>query len=247
MLTPNPFVYERIYEADVKSPTIPCLLEEQYAQCGEDLIILAILKALLTTGQINDISNAILVEIGGNHGFAGSNSYLIGKTLGITTLMVEANPELIHDLVTARPGDQVMHAAIVNSDDDSIEFYVSNHHELSSLKREFVTSWHDGKVGVKSEVKVPAIRPNRFFSEHIHPERKILLLSIDIEGMDLAVAQDIDFVKWRPLFVQMEPSEHHLPDEADRMIAFMISQGYLLMARTRVNLIFLDGQLSTSN
>lgn len=247
MLTPNPFVYERIYQTDVKSPTIPCLLEEQYAQCGEDLIILAMLKALLATGRIKDISNTILVEIGGNHGFAGSNSYLIGKALGLTTLIAEANPELIQDLVTARPCDQIVHTAIVNSDDDFIDLYVSNHHELSSLSRDFVTSWHEGKVGVKSQVKVPALRLNRFFDEHIHPEKRILLLSIDIEGMDLAIAQDIDFAKWRPMLVQMEPSEHHQPGESDRMIAFMISQDYLLMARTRVNLVFMDKSLVVSN
>jgi Methyltransferase FkbM domain len=240
MLTPNPFVYQKIYQTDVKSPTIPSLLEEQYAQCAEDLIVLSILNAMYTTGRLKDISNSILVEIGGNHGFAGSNSYLIGKSLGITTLIAEANPELIQDLIVARPNDQIVHTAIVNSDDDTIDLYVSNHHELSSLSREFVTTWHEGKVGMKSQVKVPAVRLNQFFEKHIYPGKRILFLSIDIEGMDLAIAADIDFSRWRPMLVQMEPSDHHQPKESDRMIEFMMSQDYLLIAKTRVNLIFMD-------
>jgi hypothetical protein len=246
MFAPNPFVYEKIYQFDVKSPTIPSLLEEQYAQCAEDLIILALLKAMCTTGRLKDISNTILVEIGGNHGFAGSNSYLIGKALGISTLIAEANPDLIQDLITTRPNDQIVHTAIVNSDDESIDLYLSNHHELSSLSRDFVTTWHEGKVGMKSQVAVPAIRPNQFFEKHIDPGKKILFLSIDIEGMDLAVAADIDFVRWRPIFVQMEPSDHHQPNESDRMVKFMEIQNYLLIAKTRVNLIFMDKMLISS-
>ena len=67
-----------------------------------------------------------------------------------------------------------------------------------------------------------------------------MLLSIDVEGKDLDIAKDIDFARWQPLFVQLEPSEHFASGEGERMTAFMQQQGYVLIARTNVNLIYID-------
>ena len=54
MLFPNPFVYQRTLEADIKSATIPSMLEQHYGQCGEDLIIFSIARVLQTQGHIGN-------------------------------------------------------------------------------------------------------------------------------------------------------------------------------------------------
>lgn len=239
-IAPNPFVYEKTIIADIKSTTIPALLEEQYAQCGEDIIIMAILKAIISSKILQDANNMIVVEVGGNHGYSGSNSYLISKELKIPSIIIEANPELIGDLIKARPEANIIHAAIVSGNEEVVEIYISNHHELSSLDRNFVEGWHHGQVGIRTSYSVPAMQLNHLLQKHIAHNQSILLLSIDIEGKDLEVAESINFEKWRPLFVQMEPSEHHSPGESVRMIDFMKSIKYGLIARTNVNLIFMD-------
>ena len=240
MLFPNPFVYQRTLEADIKSATIPSMLEQHYGQCGEDLIIFSIARALQTQGHIGNWADYVYVEIGGNHAFAGNNTYLLHIYTGMTGILVEANPALIPDLQKARPADQIIHAAIINEDVGTVELFVSNHHELSSLHKEFIEIWHGGQVGIKNSVQVAAMRPNQLFENHIPTDKNILLLSIDVEGKDLDIAKDIDFSRWRPLFVQLEPSEHFASGEGNRMTAFMQQQGYALISCTNVNLIYID-------
>jgi len=240
MITPNPFVYEKTFFADICCPSIPSLLQEHYSQCGEDLIIVSFINGLLSVGRKFDFANTICVEIGANHGFAGSNTYLLGQQFGIRSLLVEANPDLIDDLKKARPGDMIVNAAVVSDDVDYVEINISNHHELSSLDREFVESWHEGKVGLNKVSTVPAIRINKLFNKYFSCNSAVLYLSIDVEGKDLEVIMDLDLSIFRPMLVQMEPSEHFSPGETDKMISYMSSQGYILLAKTPVNLIFVD-------
>lgn len=237
MLYPNPFVYEQVYKNDISNACIPSILEEQYAQCGEDIIILSLIRAF---GIEILKDKTVCIEIGANHAFAGSNTFLISKELGIKSILIEANPSLIEDLKKSRFCDKIINVAIVDNDNANVDFFVSNHNELSSLNRDFVENWHDGKVGVKSDIKVDAIRINKLLEREVGSNSDILLLSIDIEGMDLKIIKDLDFSVWRPMFVQMEPSEHFLQGESVNMVEHMNKNEYFLISRTKVNLIFID-------
>ena len=152
MLFPNPFVYQRTLEADIKSATIPSMLEQHYGQCGEDLIIFSIARALQTQGHIRNWADYVYVEIGGNHAFAGNNTYLLHIHTGMTGILVEANPALLPDLQKGRPADQIIHAAITNEDVETVELFVSNHHELSSLHKELKFGMA-GRWGLKTACK----------------------------------------------------------------------------------------------
>ena len=237
---PNPFVYDKTLSADIRSSNIPSVLDEHYAQCGEDLIILSLLRAMHSTGIVADFSKYVCIEIGANHAFAGNNTYLIANQLGVRSILVEANPKLIRDLIKARPGDVVVHAAIVEGSQDTTDLFVSRFHELSSLNLDFVEDWHQGAVGLDERVQVPALTISELVEQYVPKEMEILFLSIDVEGMDLRLAKTINLSDLRPVFVQMEPSEHYSPGEGIRMIDFMQSQGYFLIAQTKVNLIFVD-------
>ena len=240
MHTPNPFVYEKSLLADIKSATIPFMLEEHYGQCCEDLIVFSILRALREQGKIPDWSNFYCLEIGANHAFAGSNSYLLNKYTGIPCILVEANPKLLPDLKRARPDATIIHSAVVANDSPNVDFFVSYHNEISSLNKEFVEKWHNGHIGLEEKINVPAIRLNDLLGKYVPQEKKIILLSIDIEGMDLEIAKDLDFNVWRPVIIQMEPSDQFHKDESSKMIKTMQQNGYILLARTRVNLIFIE-------
>lgn len=240
MNSPNPFVYEKTLSSDVRSSTLPAVLPEQYSQCGEDLVVLAILAALEKSGKIEDWSDFLCIEFGANHGYAGSNSYLIGRRLGVRSLLVEANPELINDLRKSRPDDLVVNVALVDDSRKEVDFFVSNHHEISSTEEKFVRDWHGGTVGIREKITVPAIRPNELFAEYLPGNRGLLYLSVDLEGSDLRIVKAIDLTTWRPAILQMEPSEHMGTGRATEMIDYMNDQGFLLFASTNVNLLFLD-------
>lgn len=235
---PNPFVYNETVNADIRSATIPSLLPQQYSQCGEDLIVLSLLTTMISKGQLPDLNTCVVVEVGANHAFAGSNSYLLSKKLGLRSILIEANPSLIEELVRARPLDQVIHAAIVDGDEKDVDLCVAPSHELSSLTQRFVAEWHSGIMGGGEMVRVPAMRLNECLALHVGFGKHIVYLSIDVEGKDLSIIKTLDFTHWKPLLVQLEPSEHYSPGESARMIEFMSLRGYTLLAKTDVNLLF---------
>lgn len=236
----NPFVLQRVGEADIKSPNIPSNLAEHYAQCAEDLMVLAFATSLRRSGLIADWNEQLVIEIGANHAFGGSNSYLLESRLGTQSILVEANPDLLPDLKAARPAAKIIHAAMCADDRSTAVLHRSHHHELSSLDSGFVDNWHEGRVGCAGSVEVPALRMDRLLRDHLPAGKQLLLLSIDIEGMDLQLVNDIDFTRFRPVMVMLEPSEHYHPGEGARMIDAMRQRGYGLLAQTDVNLLFAD-------
>ncbi|MGG5809871.1 FkbM family methyltransferase [Falsiroseomonas sp. CW058] len=234
----NHNVYEAIAAAGMQAPDIPVRSIEYYAQCGEDVIVLALLRAVALREGL-DLSRERYLEIGANHPVATNATWLLHRALGMTGVLVEANPRLLGPLRAHRPGDEILHAAVHVGEGDSIELYVSNQNELSSLDRDFVLQWRDGVVGEREVVTVPAIRVDDLLARHF-PDRPPAFVSIDIEGLDLAVLRDLDFARFRPLVVQAEPSDHHHPGNTEAIARFLGSVGYVVVARTEVNLISID-------
>ena len=66
----------------------------------------------------------------------------------------------------------------------------------------------------------------------------MILLSVDVEGYDLRILQDIDWVKYKPFILIVEPSEDYSPGSTQSIIDFMLANNYNLVAETDVNLIF---------
>ena len=96
-------------------------------------------------------------------------------------------------------------------------------------------------MGERRQIEVPALRINRIIESHFGGKAPHFL-SIDIESLDLPVLRDLDFEKFRPIVIQAEPSEHHRPGNTDEMIAFMLENNYVLVAKTEVNLIFIASE-----
>lgn len=237
----NSFVYESIKQLALAEPDIEVLAQRHFAQCAEDIIVVALLKSIAHQLGI-DLSGEQYLEIGANHPIATSATYLMNVELGMRGVLVEANPALIDQLKTARPHDLIVNKAIVASDAKTIELFVSNQSEISSLSREFVEDWQGGAVGLNKVETVPACRVNDLLRENFKKKAPIFL-SIDIEGLDLDILQDLDWTKWRPAIVQAEPSEHFIEANSKMISDFMTSIGYFEIAKTSVNQIFADSYL----
>jgi FkbM family methyltransferase len=232
----NSFVYNACLLHRVRWPDIPVRPVELYGQCGEDLIVLSLIEAEALK-ESADLRLRRYLEIGGNHPFATSNTFLLNKRLRMTGVIVEANEKLIADLKRGRPEDVILHGAVQTQDVDTVFLSVSKLSELSSLDREFVRKWAAGSVGERALVKVPALRINDIMREYLSGEAPYFL-SIDVEGMDLQLLRDMDFGRYRPRIIQVEPSDSYIPGNTAEIMAFMESMGYALVAKTDVNLIF---------
>jgi FkbM family methyltransferase len=234
----NVYAYEECASHNLRFPDLPVLFTEQFGQEGEDVIISAFIRALATRHKLS-LQDETYLEVGGNHPIATSSTYLLAKTFGMRGVIVEANPKLVPDLERIRRGDTIIHGAVQDKDVETVALSISNANELSSVDRSFVLQWDNGKVGERGLLTVPAYRINRIMEEHFSAKAP-LYMSIDIEGMDLAVLKDMDFAKFRPAVIQAEPSDHHIYENSRHMHEFMESKRYLLVARTNFNLVFVD-------
>jgi FkbM family methyltransferase len=234
----NPYIYAQIDLLDGSCAPIPARLAEQYSQCGEDVIVSSLLEALLRTRADIQIDASIYIEIGANHPISGSNTFLLCRR-GYRGVLVEANPKLIPELRKLRPTDIIINAAITPYPEQLVDLHISNQHELSSLNRNFVTSWHEGKIGISETLRVPSMRVNDLLQQHTCG-KTIVYLSIDIEGLDCSVLADMDFEKWRPILIQAEPSDHFISAGSNNIINLLDSKNYLLIGVTDVNLLFID-------
>src|SRR5262249_51201271 len=159
------------------------------------------------------------LEIGGNHPFATSATFLLQTCLGMTGVIVEANPGLIADLQKGRPRDLVLHAAVTDSDAPTAALSVSPYSALSSLDQNFSIDWSvRGQMPPRPDQmrveQVPAIRVNDVIDRHMSGASPCFV-SIDIEGLDLRILRDFDFARFRPWFVQVEPSDDYMAGNSD--------------------------------
>jgi FkbM family methyltransferase len=237
----NAFVYYETVRHRVPLPDLPVACVEHYGQCGEDVIVVALIAARAATDGVEPAGLRYL-EIGGNHPFATSATFLLQARLGMTGVIVEANPKLIADLQKGRPRDLVLHAAVTDNDAPTATLSVSPYSELSSLDRNFSIDWSvRGQAPPRADQirveEVPAIRVNELIDRHMSGASPCFV-SIDIEGLDLRILRDFDFARFRPWFVQVEPSDDYVAGNSDDICRLMRSVGYRLVAKTNVNLIF---------
>ncbi|MCF8383980.1 MAG: FkbM family methyltransferase [Chlorobium sp.] len=157
----------------------------------------------------------------------------------MTGVLVEANQELIGHLLRIRNRDTVLHYAVTSSNEKETDLFVSRQNEITSLSRHFVEAWGNGLVGLERIDRVPTIRINRIFEQYFS-EKPPIYLAVDVEGFDFEILQDIDWIKWRPAVVQIEPSDQFIAQNSLRFMHYLRSKGYALIGKTEVNLIFTD-------
>ena len=230
----NPYIYRVISDHGLNKPDIDVAIQPSYTQAYEDVIIEAYIHAYLASTFRH--LNLIFFEIGANHPVATSASYLLKQRFGLHTVLVEANPELIPALKQHRPDDTVIHAAVTHQDVKELPFYLSTDNEISSMNKEFVKAWKEGAI--KDTIMVPTVRINDIFDAMKLPENVDIILSIDVEGCDYDILNDIDFQRYKPFIIMVEPSEEFAPGITKQMMDLLIGQGYILYAKTYANLIF---------
>lgn len=227
----NPFVYNHILNG-MPNSTIPAHLTPSYSQNYEDVIIDSFLRVYFKSLK-NSIS-ICYVEIGANHPVCTSSTFFFREKYNIRGILVEANPELIPALEKYRQGDLIVNSAVCDEDIKELDFHISNDNEISSLDKNFVDAWSGREF--KKTIKVPCVRINEIMEKTI--KNNETLLFIDVEGMDLKILKDLDYDKYKPLVIVTEPSDGYLQGTSDKMIEFLNSKNYKLLAETNSNLIF---------
>jgi hypothetical protein len=207
-----------------------------FAQSGEDLIVHFIFHYL----QIPRIS---YLDVGAHDPVTINNTYFFYRR-GHRGLLVEPNVEMCKKLRAVRPKDTTLEAGIGVTAAREADYYLMTDSAWNTFAKdeaEHMTRATGGRIKVERVIKMPLLEINDVMLKHFGGAPTFL--SIDAEGLHLAILKTIDFQKFRPAVICVETliagTNKHIPE----IPAFMETQKYVVRGSSFVNTIFVDGNL----
>jgi FkbM family methyltransferase len=207
-----------------------------YAQCGEDQVVLFILDYL-------NVKRKTYLDVGAWAPILNNNTYLFYR-LGHRGVLVEPNGAACQRLREARPGDMVVEAGIGVSSAKQADYYVlskTSWNNFSKEEAEHQVKVSNGTVHIREVIKVPLLNINEVMDRHFN--QTPAFLSVDTQGLELAILKSLDYSRFRPEVICAETlvtgTNRLIPETA----AFMETQGYVARGMTFVNTIFVDSRI----
>ena len=207
-----------------------------FAQSGEDLIANFIFHYL-------GIPKITYMDVGAHDPVAINNTYFFYKR-GFRGVLVEPNVEMCKKLRAVRPQDTTLEAGIGVTAAREADYYLmteSAWNTFSKEEAEHMTRVTGGSIKVERVIKMPLLEINGVMAKHFGGAPTFL--SIDAEGLHLAILKTMDFKKFRPAVICVETliagTKKYIPE----IPAFMTTQNYVVRGSTFVNTIFVDGSL----
>ena len=204
-----------------------------YAQCGEDLII-DFLFTLLKPAQVR------YLDIGAHHPTYLSNTYLFYER-GASGVCVEPDAALAGAFSRTRPRDICLNVGIAPTEGVA-DFYHMSTPTLNTFSREQAEQYESyGTQHIERVTPVPIRNINKVIEEYFESAPE--LVSLDVEGLDLAILKSLDYSRHRPAVFCIETlsfTENQSEHKLDEIIEWMKAQGYMLYADTYVNSVFVD-------
>lgn len=205
-----------------------------YAQHAEDLVIATVFEYLGSRVET-------YLDVGAWDPVHDSNTYLFYRA-GARGVLVEANPDYAQRLRDARPGDTVLAVGMGGDERREAPYFVVE---------DGSSGWNTFSAGQAAQIRatgksvretrLPMVPVNEVLEEHFgRTQRPLDLLSIDVEGLDLAILQSWDFERYRPKVICAETKQLTTNGQVEELIELVLSKGYELRAATFVNSIFVD-------
>jgi FkbM family methyltransferase len=202
-----------------------------YAQNGEDLVVDSLFKVL-------GVDRPTYVDVGAYEPLVCNNTYLFYRKGG-RGVLVEPNVDLTPKLKAERPRDVVLTAGVGVDDTAELDYYVLSLPQMNTFDKaraEAIEADTGGKVRVLRTVKMPLVNINAVIADHLGAAPDYL--SIDVEGLDLAILRTLDFARFRPAVVCAEHSDD--PSGRAELLALLDGHGYVVRGQTYPNTIFVD-------
>jgi len=208
--------------------------QRTFSQLGEDIVLFHLLRDWMK------IDKPTYVDIGAADPIVSNNTYLLHWTGGHGVL-VEPNPLFHERLRMHRPHDVIVAAGIGVKDGTEADYYIiRDEPTLNTFSPDQVAMLRKGakQDPVERVVKMPMISINHLFDQYVGKAPD--LVSIDIEGMDLAILRTLDFATYRPATFIAETVPVGTPHQDSSVAAFLMSKGYVMRGCSLYNTIFAD-------
>lgn len=214
-----------------------------YSQAGEDRICAYILGRIgVAPGAVRYLDVGAALPVGDN------NTFLFYEAGG-RGVLVEADPEYVDQYARERPRDTVLQGAVVPAvlaASESIRFHRTVDRGWSTVLDERATLARQlGKDGPGGEtLTVPTLALGRIIEEHFSTTG-LDLLSVDIEGLDAAVLDEIDFSAAAPQVVVVEnPFDTETNRFTESDLPALRAAGYTRYASTHINAIWISPRVA---
>ncbi len=207
-----------------------------YAQYGEGVLAQGILDQV-------GITKPIYMDVGANDPRHLSNTYRFYRR-GCSGLLIEPNPHLFARLKRVRRRDTCLLAGLSDRAEAKAVFYRMSPPTLSTFSRSEAAEFESEGYRIVEEMPVPLLTPSEAIERYL--PRCPDFVSLDAEGLDLAILNCWDFGRCRPAVFCIETlnlfADHTKFRKDQRVIQFMEAAGYMLYADTFVNSLFVDRQ-----
>jgi FkbM family methyltransferase len=184
----------------------------------------------------------LVVEVGAFDGVHLSNSYSL-EQLGWQSICIEPNPIIFSYLQRHRPNSTNIQVAITGDPTaQSVSFYAEEIGVLSgcTLDIEDVKRRYDARgltYKAPKEIEVPASTLNGILEKQKVKPCEIDIVSIDVEGFEIAVLEGFDIEKYEPSLLIIEANIEK--DKISILSHFSALKMYRFLGNNRQNLFFI--------
>jgi FkbM family methyltransferase len=207
---------------------------QSFAQSGEDLLLSYLLEEVL------NIRHATYLDIGAHDPVLFSNTLLFYRA-GSHGVCVEPDPKLLARFKLIRPRDVCLNVGVGTDTRRQADFFLLSERTLSTFCRsEAEALVRTGHHRIERVIQIPLVTVTEIIEDHC--ERCPDLVSLDTEGMDLAILKSFDFQRHRPAALCVETLTH--PDERRvvEIADYLQGQEYFIYADTYINSIFVSSE-----
>ena len=164
-----------------------------FSQEGEDIIIDRLLEHQ---------SKGFYVDIGAHHPIRFSNTWKF-YSMGWQGINIDAMPGSMRLFDKFRPKDINVEAAISDKA-GTLTYYIMSDKALNTLDKNVAESCIRAGYSIVEEKQLQTYTVDSLLEKYLPSGQSIDFMDIDIEGMDHAVEESVDWLKWRPKIVLLE-------------------------------------------
>jgi FkbM family methyltransferase len=208
--------------------------QPSYSQAGEDQIVRFLFENL-------EINKPSYLDIGTNHPVLGNNTYYF-YLRGCNGVCVEPDPGFYTIIKKYRSRDILLPVGIGVGSISEASLYVFPHPYSgwnTFSEKEALNRQNEAGIVIKQVLKVSLETINSVMGKYFKGAPNFL--SIDIEGMDLAILETLDFNQFRPEVICVETIVFNVRNKGiklDSITTLLQEKGYFIFADTYINTIF---------